>query len=55
MAWFACLKDPLVAMLNEGKRSGKDFIILTQAKGDGVLSEDGGGRSSEKWPVSGHI
>ena len=40
-------------MLNEGKISGKDFIILTQAKG--VLSEDGGGRSSEKWLVSGHI
>lgn len=42
-------------MLNGGKRSGKDFIILTQAKGDGALSQDGGGRSSEKWPVSGYI
>lgn len=42
---------PLVVMLNGGKKSGKDFIILTQAKGDGALSQDSGGRSSDKWPV----
>lgn len=42
---------PLAVMLNGGKKSGKDFIILTQAKGDGALSQDSGGRSSDKWPV----
>ena len=45
----------MAAMLNGGKGSGGDIITLIQAKGDGALSQDGSGRSGEKWPVSGHI
>lgn len=50
MAWFACLNDPFGCHVEWGQK-GKDFIILTQAKGDEALSQDSGGRSSDKWPV----